>query len=156
MEQRFVVDTDMQSASSNGNKDTNASQNENKSTATTEQVGNKATAVAQPESEALGNGNQSTADDILAQLADLEAEVMDMLDDTNSYEPPTATPTPAPVTSAPQPTPPSPQKKEEERKKSATVNEPDTGKNIPSSPSSKASPSVSSSPHQAYREDLCL
>ena len=100
VEQRFVVDTDMQSASSkglsgiiirdispvpdhpqNGNENTNASQNENKSTATTEQAGNKATAVTHPEIEALGNRNQSTADNILAQLADLEAEVMDMLDD---------------------------------------------------------------------------
>ena len=64
VEQRFVVDTDMQSASSkwlsgiiqnispvpdhpqNRNENTDASQNEDKSTATTEQAGNKATAVA--------------------------------------------------------------------------------------------------------------
>ena len=165
VEQRFVVDTEMQSAGSKGLPETirqmspdQAERNDtvpvikqNQTPEKTEnQTGQTENQTGQTENQAEGAENDPTTDDILAQLADLEAEVMDMLDDTNSFEPP---PTPKP---APEPTPPpqAPEPVKEERK---PVEEADTGKNIPvivkTSPPSSSS-SSSSSPRRRTSSEV--
>ena len=62
------------------------------------QAGKIENQTGQTENQAGETENDSATDDILAQLADLEAEVMDMLDDTNSFEPQIV----APVQSVPE------------------------------------------------------
>ena len=172
VEQRFVVDTEMQSAGSKGlpetirqmspdqaerndtvpviKQDQTPEKTENQTGQTENHTGQTENQAGQTENQAGEAENDPTTDDILAQLADLEAEVMDMLDDTNSFEPP---PTPKP---APEPTPPpqAPEPVKEERK---PVEEADTGKNIPvivkTSPPSSSS-SSSSSPRRRTSSEV--
>ena len=168
LEQRFVVDTEMQSAGSKGlpeiirqispdqterndtvsivkQSQTSPTVTQTASALPESQAGKIENQTGQTENQAGETENDSATDDILAQLADLEAEVMDMLDDTNSFEPP------------PVPTPPEPQPVKEERK---VVDEADTGRNIPavvktSPPSSTKSTSSSSSSPRRRTSSEC-